>query len=78
MRRSRLVNVAVAIVIGVVFLAGLLLSGALGAVLLLAVVACLGVLSAAAWPNVPSRGRGVRIVVLGVVLVIAVTKLAQG
>jgi hypothetical protein len=76
MLRSRLVNLAVAIVVGVVFLAGLLISGALGAVLLLAVAAFLVVLSASAWHAIPSRGRGVRVIVVALVLVIALLKLA--
>jgi hypothetical protein len=66
----------VAIVVGVVFLAGLLLSGALGAILLLAVAALLVVLSAAAWPAIPSRGRAVRVLIVAVVLVIVVVKIA--
>ena len=78
MRRSRLVNLVVAIVVGIIFLAGLLLSGALGAVLLLSVAAFLVVLSSAAWPTIPSRGRRVRVLVVAVVLVIAVLKLATG
>lgn len=76
MRRSRLVTLLVAVAAGVVFLAGLLISGAVGAVLLLAVAAILVVLSAAAWPRIPSRGRGVRVLVVVAVLVIAMLKLA--
>lgn len=77
MRASRLANLLVALVAGVAFLAGLLLSGALGAVLLLAVAAFLVVLSAAAWPSIPSRGRTMRVVVVVAVLVIALLKLAD-
>ena len=77
MRRSRLANLLVAIVVGVAFLAGLLLSGAVGAVLLLAVAAFLVVLSASAWRTIPSRGRTVRVLVVGAVLVIAVLKIAS-
>ena len=75
MLRSRLVNLAVALVTGAVFLAGLLLSGALGAVLLLAVAAFLVVLSASAWPGIPSRGRAVRVIVIAAVLLLALVKL---
>lgn len=67
----------VAIVAGVVFLTGLLLSGAVGAVLLLAVAVFLVVLSASAWPRIPSRGRGVRVLVVAAVLVLAMLKLAN-
>jgi hypothetical protein len=67
----------VAIVVGVVFLAGLLLSGALGAVLLLVVAALLVALSAAAWPTILSRGRGVRVIVVAAVLLVAGIKLAS-
>jgi hypothetical protein len=76
-RQSRLVTLLVAVVAGVVFLTGLLMSGAVGAVLLLAVAAFLAVLSAAAWPRIPSRGRGVRVLVVVAVLVIAMLKLAS-
>lgn len=77
MRRSRLVNLLVATVVGVLFLVGLLLSSAAGAVLLLAVAAFLVVLSAAAWPTIPSRGRTLRVLVVGAVLLIAVLKIAS-
>jgi hypothetical protein len=66
----------VAVAAGVVFLAGLLISGAVGAALQLAVAALLVVRSAAAWPRIPSRGRGVRVLVVVAVLVIAMLKLA--
>ena len=75
MLRSRLVNLAVAIAAGVAFLAGLFLSGAVGAVLLIAVAAFLVVLSASTWHNIPSRGRGVRLIVVVLVLVVALLKL---
>jgi hypothetical protein len=77
MRRSRLANLLVAIVAGVVFLVGLLMSGAVGAVLLVAVAAFLVVLSSAAWPTIPSRGRVVRVLVVAAVLLIAVLKIAS-
>lgn len=77
MRQSRLITLVVAVVAGAVFLAGLLLSGPLGAVLLLAVAAFLITLSASAWPRIPSRGRGLRVLVVVVVLVLAGVKLAS-
>ena len=76
MRGSRLANLLVATAAGVAFLAGLLISGAKGAILLLAVAAFLILLSSAAWSSIPVRGRRMRIVIVGVVLLIAVLKLA--
>jgi hypothetical protein len=76
MRGSRLANLLVAIAAGVVFLAGLLISGVQGAIVLLAVAAFLIVLSSAAWSSIPPRGRRMRIVIVGVVVLIAVLKLA--
>lgn len=77
MQRSRLANLLVATAAGVAFLAGLLISGALGVVLLLVVAAFLIVLSSAAWPSIPARGRRVRLLVVGIVIVIALIKLAK-
>jgi hypothetical protein len=76
MRRSRIANVLVATVIGVVFLAGLLTSGVLAAVLLVAVAAFCVVLSATAWETVPPRGRRVRVLIVAVVLALAIVKIA--
>ena len=77
MRRSRLVNLLVAIVTGAAFLAGLLTQGVLAAVLLVVVAGFLFVLSRAAWPALPSRGRGLRVLVIIVVLLLAAVKLAK-
>jgi hypothetical protein len=77
MHRSRLANLLVATGTGVVFLAGLLTSGVLAAVLLLAVAAFLILLSSAAWSRLAARGRGTRVLIVAVVLLIAVIKLAQ-
>lgn len=77
MRRSRFVNLAIAVVVGVVCLAGLLLSGAVGAVLLVVVATVLVALSASAWQRIPSRGRGMRLLVVVGVLFIAGLKLAS-
>lgn len=75
MRGSRLANLLVATAAGVIFLAGLLIPGVAGALLLVAVAVLLVVLSSAAWSSIPVRGRRVRIVIVGVVLLIAVIKL---
>jgi len=74
--RSRLTNLLVATAAGVIFLAGLLVSGAPGALLLVAVAVFLVVLSTAAWSAIPARGRRVRVVIVAVVLLIAAVKLA--
>lgn len=76
MRGSRLANVLVATAAGLVFLAGLLVSGGVGAILLLAVAAFLVVLLTAAWPHIPARGRRMRVVIIAVVVLIAVIKMA--
>ena len=78
MPRSRLANLLVAVGAGAVFVAGLFASGVLGAVLLLAVAAFLVLLSASAWPTIPSRGRRLRVIVVVVVLVVALLKLTSG
>ena len=76
MRRSHIANLVVAIVAGVAFLAGLLISGVPGALLLLGVAAFLIVLTSAAWTNIPARGRRARILIVAVVILVAVVKLA--
>ena len=76
MRRSHIAKLVLAVVAGVAFLAGLLISGVPGALLLLAVAAFLIVLSSAAWSNVPARGRRARILIVAVVVLIAIAKLA--
>ena len=78
MPRSRLANLLVAAAAGAVFLAALFTHGILSAVLLVAVAGFLVLLSAAAWPTIPARGRQVRILVVVLVLVLAAVKLAQG
>jgi hypothetical protein len=74
---SRLAHLLVAIVAGLVFLAGLLISGALGAVLLFAVAAFLVVLSFAAWSSIPPRGRRTRALIVALVVMVAVIKLVR-
>jgi len=73
--RSRVANLLIAGAAGVVFIAGLLIRGVVGAVLLLAVAGLLVVLSSAAWPAVHARGRRVRVLIVAVVVAIAVIKL---
>jgi hypothetical protein len=77
MPRSRLANLLVAAATGAVFLAGLFTDGVLSALLLLAVVAFLVLLSAAAWQSIPARGRGMRVIVILLVLVLAAVKVAK-
>jgi hypothetical protein len=73
--RSRLANLLVATAAGILFLVGLFVHGVVGAVLLLAVVIFLGYLSSRAWPAIHPRGRGVRVIVLGAVVAVAVVKI---
>jgi hypothetical protein len=77
MSHSRLANLLVATVTGLVFLAGLLTSGALAAGLLIAVAAFLTVLSTSAWSSLRAHGRRMRVLIVAVVLLIAVIKLVQ-
>ena len=77
MPQSRLTNLLVAAATGAVFFAALFTDGVLSAGLLLAVVAFLVLLSAAAWPSIPARGRGMRVIVILLVLVLAAAKLAR-
>jgi hypothetical protein len=76
--RSRLVNLLLAIAVGVVFVIGLVVHGLVAAGLLLLVAAGLVVLSAAAWSALPARGpaRPGRVLVVLGVLVMAGVKLA--
>jgi hypothetical protein len=74
---SRPVTLLLAALVGALFLAGLLLDGVPGGLLLLVVAALLVALSLAAWATVPARGRAARIGVLALVLVLAGVKLAS-
>jgi hypothetical protein len=76
--RSRLVNLLIAAAVGGAFLVGLLTTGALSVLVLLAVAAALVTLSAAAWPAIHPRGRRVRVLVVVLVLAIAAVKLVHG
>jgi len=72
--RSRLANLLVATAVGILFLAGLIIHGVAGAVLLLAVAIGLGYLSLHAWPAIHPRGRAARVAVLAAVVAVAIAK----
>lgn len=74
MLRSRLVTLLAAAAVGVLFLAGLMLDGGLGAGLMAVVVLLLGLLTANAWTHVPPQRRPLRIGVIVLVAAIAVIK----
>lgn len=77
MPRSRLANLAVAAAIGALFLVGLFTHGVVAAVVLLVVAALLALLTSQAWPAIPGRGRGVRVIVFALVVVVAIVKLVS-
>ena len=74
MPRSRLANLLVATAVGILFLAGLIIHGVAGAVLLLAVAIGLGYLSLHAWSAIHPRGRAARVAVLAAVVAVAIAK----
>ena len=74
---SRPVTLLLAAAIGALFVAGLAVDGAAGAVLLLLVLASLIALSAATWHNVPLRGRAARGLVVLAVAGLVVLKLTS-
>ena len=76
MRSSRLTVIAVAAVIGALALAGLIVHGVVGGVLLGVVVAALVLLSSARGPTLPPRGRIARGLVIAAVAALAVVKFA--
>ena len=63
--------------VGIVFLAGLVIHGAVGGVLLLLVAATLVLFTAGAWPRVRREGKLPRLLVIAVVMALAVAKLAE-
>lgn len=67
---------APAVVVAVVFLAGLVLPGPAGAIALLAVAGFLGWLMVLSWPALPTGGRAARGLALVLLLVVAVSKAA--
>ena len=62
--------------VGIVFLVGLVLHGAVGGVLLLLVAATLALFSASAWPRIRPEGKLPRLLVILAVAALAVAKLA--
>jgi hypothetical protein len=72
---SQLPRFLPAAVLAVVFVLGLVLPGVVGAVLLLACVALLAVLSYLAWPSTPTAGRPMRLLVMVAIAIFAVSKL---
>jgi hypothetical protein len=70
------VTLLLAAAAGLLFVAGLVVEGAAGAVLLL-VLAALVTLSAARWSDLPSRGRAARLVILAAVAGLVVLKLVK-
>lgn len=71
MLRSRPVTLSLAAAVGALFVAGLAVRGRTGGVLLLVVAAALVILSVAAWPSIPQRGRAARLAVLALVIALA-------
>lgn len=77
MLRSPAVVLLAAFAVGALFVAGLVVSGVTGALLLLVVAAVLAALSVQTWPTVRPQGRPVRVLVIAVVAAVAVTKLLR-
>ena len=77
MLASRPVTLLAAGAVGALFVAGLVVQGVGGALLVLLVAAILGVITAAAWPRIPANRRPLRLAIIGVVVLIAVVKLVQ-
>jgi hypothetical protein len=75
-RSSRLTLIVVAVAVGALALAGLVVHGPVGGIMLGVVVAVLVVLSSATWAALPTRGRVARGVVIAAVSALAVIKLA--
>jgi hypothetical protein len=76
--RTRLLTLLAAAGVGGAFLAGLLIHGYAGGLILLAVAVVLMGLSSLAWEALPARGRRLRVLVVGLVLAIGAVKLATG
>ena len=62
--------------VGIVFLVGLVIHGAVGGVLLLLVAATLVLFSAGAWPRVRREGKLPRILIIAAVVALAAAKFA--
>ena len=63
--------------VGLVFLAGLVIHGVVGGVLLLLVATTLVLFTSGAWPRVRREGKLPRILIIAVVLALAVAKLLR-
>jgi hypothetical protein len=73
---ARVPPAAAFLVVVAVFATAVLVGGALGAVLLVALAALAGVLLAAAWPRLAPVERALRVVVLLVLVAVALSLLA--
>lgn len=75
MRLSRLTAILIVLAVGALVVAGLIVHGVVGGILLGVVVAALVFLSSATWAGLSTRGRVARGLVIGAVSGIAVVKL---
>ncbi len=73
-RLSRLNPTAVFLAAVAVVLAGLFLPAPVGGLVLVLIAAGLAALLSLTWPHTPPRMRMVRVVILGVLLLLAITK----
>ena len=73
---ARLPRVVVALAVGLCLLAGLLTPPPWSALLLLPVIALMGVLTAAAWPLLLPAQRGLRVLVLVVLVLLTFTRIS--
>jgi hypothetical protein len=75
-RTSRLTGLLIAVAVGALVVAGLVVHGPVGGILLGVVVAILVLLSGATWNALPARGRIIRGLVIAAVTALAVVKFA--
>ena len=73
---ERLRNVIGAVVVGALFLAGLIIHGGLGGVLLLLTAVVLAILTSAVWHRMRGRDRGFRILIILVIVGVGLVKFA--
>lgn len=71
---ARVPRLLLALLVGVLLLAGLLLPGPWSALLLLPVLVVTGLLTAAAWPLLLPAQRGLRVLVLLALAVVAIIR----
>lgn len=74
---SRPVTLLLAAAAGALFVAGLAVDGAAGALLLAMVLAGMIALSAATWERIPGRGRAARVIIMLAVAGLVVLKLTD-